>query len=289
MQGDIERDLNSEPKNATDSTIGHGPAPVESQTRLEPFQMRCPNCRKLYSVGAHLLSKNSETVSRFDCVSCQTSFLAVMPTFAGPSFLETRLLETELAPLGPLADLRSDFINSDFIETRDPQAPPTNVRAIEEARLNRSTQMAQAQVAAEIEFSGSRELVSMWAAVMADYENESLHEAFLNRCRESQQLAYATHKYAQILVSAPQEEIARKMRKKAMGFASYGFDVASPGLSKTSWTFPLPSFNSFIILLGTIAVVIGLGFPNSGHTAGLGFAMIALALCLRFFLRRPTI
>ena len=79
----------------------------------------------------------------------------------------------------------------------------------------------------------------------------------------------------------------RQGADEVRGMAAYGFEARGRGLGWATGSFPLPSFNSFIILLGTILVVVGFGFPNMAPTVGLGFAMIALAIGLRVFLRRP--
>ena len=44
----------------------------------------------------------------------------------------------------------------------------------------------------------------------------------------------------------------------------------------------------FIILLGVILLFVGLGFPKSHDIAGVGIAMLALAVGLKYFTRRPA-
>lgn len=255
--------------------------------------MRCPECRKLYSVESNLLA---DDVSKFECVNCQTTFFAMKPLLGGSHFLETRLLETQFAPIHHQALSTIDG----FVDA--PQATArfaSEVLAIEErdAAVAREAEDSirtaalaapiQSNVAKDLEMAESIELVALWQAVVDDFQNISAHEAFIARAYADQRLAYASHKYAQILAAAPHEVVARRMRDRVLGLASYGFDSSARGLSLWTWNFPLPSFNSFIILLGTILVCVGFGFPHMRQTAGLGFAMIALALGLRFFLRRP--
>lgn len=246
------------------------------------FQMRCPNCRKLYSVEPGLLGADREPFTKFECVSCKTAFLAMTPEMHGRHFLETKFLETQYAPLASIemGEMGDETPELGMAVDRSYRSAVVSV-PLQDSAL-------QARAADDIELSESAELLAIWNRVLDSYLNLTRHETFVNRCFEEGRLAFASHKYAQILVADPQNEIAKKMRKRVTGFASYGFDAGARGMESTTWKIPLPSFNSFIILLGTIAAVVGLAFPNAGHTAGLGFAMIALALGLRFFLRRPA-
>ena len=301
----------------------------ESVAGTEPFHMRCPNCRKLYSVEPRLLG--TEDISKFECVGCQTTFFALKPELHGAHFIRTSLLETQLAPLShqagesmmgsPAIDGFGDRIGDGFseggadgfIDERESalsrsdrvsvlevpvsgrECPSCNTINSLSAKECISCEIvfaqfipdAQAQVVSDVELSASAELVAAWQSVQANYTALEKHENFVARCYEANKLAFAAHKYAQMLVLAPEETTARLMRKRIIGLASYGFDATSNGLAWTQWSFPLPSFNSLIILMGTILVVCGLAFPHAKQTAGLGGAMIALAIGLRVFLRRP--
>lgn len=247
------------------------------ENRLEPFHMRCPSCRKLYSVDASLLGIGGDDVLKFECVACRMSFLAIKPAFHGQHFIETQRLETQLTVLQ---------------ESPGAAAPGlTPERSKEVARVIGSAFNAvplRQHPTNDLELSESAELIALWATIMDKYEDVAAHETFLNRCFKEQRLAFATHKYAQILVLDPRDEIALRMRQKAIGFASFGFDATAKGLTPTNWSVPLPSFNNLMIGLGTIAVIVGMGFPNERQVSALGFAMIASALGLRYFLRRPS-
>ena len=251
--------------------------------------MRCPNCRKLYSVEPKLLGTSETELSKFECVGCLTAFYAMKPELHGAHFLQTQLLETQFAPF---YHQPSSLPTIDGFDESDVSDAPALERHVRSAVITVPVEEAYGQelgrgFARDLELAESAELVALWQAALDDYQNTAKHETFVARCLERQRLAYASHKYAQILVNAPAEEIARKMRERVIGLASYGFDATSKGLSRFTWQFPLPSFNSLIILMGSILVVVGFGFPHARQTAGLGFAMIALALGLRFFMRRP--
>jgi hypothetical protein len=144
------------------------------------------------------------------------------------------------------------------------------------------------KIIGEIEMAGRLELVTLWDEVAADYRNQARHEAFVKACYDAGCLPFASQKYARVLAGAPTEEIARAMRKRIIGLASAKFETSNVDEQKTRWSIPLPSFNSFIILLGVILVGIGTNLPGSRDIAGVGFAMLALAAGLRVFARRPA-
>lgn len=266
------------------------------------FQMRCPNCRKLYSVEPHLLGASPDEFSKFECVGCHTTFLATRPELHGHQFLETQMLETQLAPLNEVERVsevprdeapRAALIAVPVRARECPNCHSANTLAARECIacgvvFARFRPGAEARAADDMSLAESAELIAMWDAITDDYEDISKHESFVQRCFELEKLAFAAHKYAQVLVSAPHEDIARRMRRRAAGLASFGFDATAQGLNRSSWRFPLPSFNNLIIMFGAIAVVVGLGLPHVRQAAGVGFAMIALAIGLRIFLRKPS-
>lgn len=332
MNTEFESDLDLLGETLPSSAPSHTATETGS---AEPYRMRCPNCKKLYSVEAHLLG--SDDLTKFECVDCQTAFFAMRPELNGARFLETRELETQFAPLIapmtsslPMVDgfVEGSFAGSlsrgqSFVEglasdidgglTRDPASErvarssvlqvPTSSRECPNCHtLNALSNTectkceivfaqfrpgVEAVVADDVALSENAELVMMWQDIQDGYQDLARHEAFVARCAGERRLTFAAHKYAQILIAAPEEPIARLMRARVQGMASYGFDARDNGLGWTTWSFPLPSFNSFIIFLGTILVMVGLGLPNMRQTAGLGVAMIALAIGLRIFLRRP--
>ncbi|RYZ65561.1 MAG: hypothetical protein EOP05_20435 [Proteobacteria bacterium] len=139
-----------------------------------------------------------------------------------------------------------------------------------------------------LEIAGSTDLIMRWEEVRNDYLNQSGHDAFVSACMQAQALPYAAKKYAEVLEVAPHEEIAHLMRRRIRGFAGIHLEGASPVLNEVTWKLPLPSFNNFILFLGTILVVVGIGLPQMRDVAKLGFSMIVLSLGLRYFLRRPA-
>ena len=256
--------------------------------------MRCPNCRKLYSVESHLIL--GVEAPRFECMACQTSFLAQVQ--GGGTMLGTIAIDEPAfpAPENPVVqEVRRAFEVVPTIATRpcpkcgaknDAKATECSSCGIIVARYRPGE---ESKVVGEIEMAGKLELVTLWSEITADYRDMSRHDAFVRACLEAGCLAFASQKYARVLAGAPDEEIARTMRKRIVGLATARFETSDVDEQRSRWTMPLPSFNSFIIMLGVILVGIGMGLPQSRDIAGVGFAMLALAAGLRYFARRPAL
>ena len=202
----------------------------------------------------------------------------LIPTSTEPAIspnAPTKIQSTLNASFGLTSSVARDFKREIGVE-----AP---VRGLSEAPVLRKSLSVE-----DLELAGRTDLLFLWENVMADYVDRSRHEAFVNACLQADALTFAAKKYAQILEAAPTEEIANDMRRRLRGFAGVHLDGASPDIQIETWALPLPSFNSFIVFLGSILVVMGLGLPRMMDIAKLGFAMILIALGLRIFLRRPN-
>ncbi|MES2965758.1 MAG: hypothetical protein V4760_17890 [Bdellovibrionota bacterium] len=265
---------------------------LQPEPSVTAYRMRCPGCRKLYSVESHLILGVENP--RFECVACQTAFLA--HELPSGTMLETvAITETPLGPAPTAPTTRKAFEPVPMAATRPcPKCGSRNDARASECTscgilISRFRPGEEAKVVVEIEMAGKLELVTLWDEVAADYRNMTRHEAFIRACYDASCLAFASQKYARVLAGAPEEEIARAMRKRIIGLASAKFETGSTDEMKTRWSIPLPSFNSFIIMLGVILVGVGSGLPQSRDIAGVGFAMLALAAGLRIFARRPVL
>jgi hypothetical protein len=136
---------------------------------------------------------------------------------------------------------------------------------------------SQTAVARDLEVSRSLDLVGLWSAIVADYNNEILHERFVTACERGRALHFAAMKYQAVLDAAPTEPIALKMKTRVTGMVSQLFatsTVAAPS------KFKFPSATKLLVFLGSFAIVAGLIAPQTG-LAGVGISMLALAIGLR--------
>jgi hypothetical protein len=287
------------------------------------LRMRCPNCRKLYSVRSETLTNSAQPL-RFECVSCPTRFGALVPLAPGALMLDTFIdhealfrelpevsySERHQAERGPSERGPSEgptpikkqplsngtrsqsHENKQIIHDREcPKCRAMNLSAAIECRscglvfshyrADRHGDEAAAQ--GEIQLGGTLELMDLWSRVSREYDNETLHQSFVQACHQADCLPFASHKYARVLSVLPGDEIAKRMRKRIVGLASVRADSRSP---RRIPNFRLPGFNSLVILLATIVMIFGLALPGASDLTGVGGAMLALAVTLRFFVNR---
>ena len=62
--------------------------------------------------------------------------------------------------------------------------------------------------------SADSQLQKLWQKVMEDYNNKEMHESFVNKAIQLNNLTYASQQYRNILSSHPHEEIAEAMQKR---------------------------------------------------------------------------
>lgn len=137
------------------------------------------------------------------------------------------------------------------------------------------------QAASDFHLLGNRHVANLWNEVMGWYEDEDLHEKFIQGCQEAGCLAYASFKYSRVLAHRPNDEIARKMRKRILGLASV---LAAARLPREERKVRLPGLNGLAIMLGTLVTSLGLMAPGLGNLTGVGGAMLVLALVMRFLI-----
>jgi len=262
----------------------------QHQPSVTAYRMRCPGCRKLYSVEPHLILGIENP--QFECVACQASFTA--REMGSGTMLETIAI-SEPATSAAEPVVRKAFEPVPTVATRPcPKCGSPNEIGANECRscgvlIARYRPGEEEKVQSEIEMTGRLELVQLWDEVAADYRNKARHESFLRACHEAGALAFASQKYARVLAGAPAEEIARSMKNRIIGLATAKFETSNVDSQISRWNLPLPSFNSFILMLGVILIGIGVGLPHSRDIAGMGTAMVALAIGLRYFTRRPAL
>ena len=267
--------------------------------------MRCPSCEKLYSIeeswvrSAPLNTSGAfVTPLRFECVSCKTRFEAKRPSPVGVVLLDT--LEIPVSPQvepsrAPQREVNREPVARAPLVTRSQtsvaklKCPKCGTKTNVGATECRSCGVVFARYkgplegeAGEIRLEGHREIAELWDAILANYEDMNLHDRFVLACHASNNLAYASQKYARILSASSHEDIARKMRKRVIALASYKTEIASGSFVRE---FRVPKFNNLVLVLGGGTMTFGLVLPDANNLTGIGIASIALAIGLRIFLR----
>ena len=264
------------------------------------LKMRCPNCQKNYSVEeswVHAAPLNSQrgfvTPLRFECFSCKSRFEALRPPTPGATTLETNLIPVSApSPMQPTSGVpraeRAALAKVPLI-AQTLKCPKCGVRTNGLATECLSCGVVFSRykplpdgVVGEIRLEGRRDILELWETIIGDYEDEIRHERFVEVCADAGCLAYAAQKYSRILAVSPQEEIARRMKKRIVALASYPLEMRG---TNGVHTFRVPKFVDLILFLGSATMTAGLIFPHMKSMAGVGLAAIVLALGVRFFLR----
>ncbi|MCM2282205.1 MAG: hypothetical protein NDI61_10200 [Bdellovibrionaceae bacterium] len=277
---------------------------------------RCPACRKLFATDP---LPPSDDLALFQCSDCEAQFTIEMPnempnekapgsasSSLGGWWVESQLFqaagltftETELSPVTtqerPAADLPADRRESSVRAAVEPVAqramePAAQKSAAAKKKSELATTVPDEEAfAAELALGAKPELILLWKEIIDHYEIEAKHDAFLSACLKNGALAYAAHKYGRILQQFPDEEIARKMTKRLVALASAPAETATE-LSKPLLNFRMPGLNSVVIVLGTVVSLMGISLPGLQNMTGVGAAMVALALGLRFFAQRSEL
>lgn len=256
------------------------------------YKMRCPRCQRLYSVNAGLVQAAYSPRAlvqplRFQCQSetCKSRF-EVGPL--SEADLMADVLPTHDVPHAPVRP-RAAGETAPLEETPCPKCQGRNFLSATECRhcgVVFSKYVKVEKLERLEDFGGRRELAELWSAIMGDYENRENHERFIEECYREGLLNIASQRYARILSATPNEEIARAMRRRITGLASFKAETATgPGGGPSAKPgFRIPKMNDLILVLGGATMTIGFMIPGCRDLVGVGSAAIALGVGVRFFL-----
>jgi hypothetical protein len=136
----------------------------------------------------------------------------------------------------------------------------------------------------DLQLAGRPEFIELWKRVIEEYENLEAHENFLEACRASGSLVFAAHMYGRVLEIVPHEQTAQRMRRRIVGLAAINFVKGPTG----RWRFRVPGFVDLAIVMSSAVLTAGLMLGNMHNLIGIGGAMLALTIGVRFFLRPFT-
>jgi ribosomal protein L40E len=236
------------------------------------YQMRCPNCKKLYSIEGDVMRSSKEPV-KFHCAPCDTDFAAVLNNFGGHESVET--FELPLVSVGGTRETQ-------FCAKCGAQAPLAASECLACGVL-----FAKAKTQEEVEediFAGRRDLVDSWQQVMSDYEDLDAHDRFVVACFGAGNLAFASHKYGRILSASPTEEIAQAMQARIIALVSYPSErstiKAQPGLRYLG-------INNFVLFMGGAVLVAGIMIPAMKSLIVIGLIAILIGMGVHFLIKHP--
>lgn len=137
---------------------------------------------------------------------------------------------------------------------------------------------------------GHARLQELWDKVMADYDNQDLHENFVNEAIKTNGLAFASQQYRNILTSNPQEAIAQKMQTRITGLA---VSIFTPEHEDVDERFHF-GFSGMMVVIGGMMMVSSFVLSDLlvKMTGGIAFfevigaVMVVVGIMIRVFMRK---
>lgn len=293
MPPELPREMNSENSPGMIPGVGFDPAILNTNT-AEPtarppsvYKMRCPTCQKLYSVQAQVILSASLPL-QFQCQSCQTRFET--PLMAMQDLYNEILTTREIAPLvgqNPEPVASGDVACPKCRGLNAAGAAECKHCGIVFEKFNKASRIEKND-----EFGGRREIVDMWNGILEDYSNQEKHDRFVEDCYRAGALAFAAQKYSRILGAAPNEDIAKAMRRRIIALSSFKTETATASAvrkeaaesqSATGGIFRYFKVSHMVFMVGGALIASGILLPASKDLIGLGFAMILLAVGVVYF------
>jgi hypothetical protein len=117
----------------------------------------------------------------------------------------------------------------------------------------------------------------MWKDILENYEDQQLHDAFIQTALQYKKLNFASQQYRKMMEINPLDDTAKEMQNKIIQIAS--FQMMS---QKSDRKFQKPpKWNSAGIAGGSLLFFIGMMTGNLSFLLG-GFVLVAVMFGLRF-------
>ena len=322
MPPETYTDLRGDPTAILNGGINAGPidspidSPIDGLNLVPPtrglsadlaiYRMRCPRCQRLYSVHSNVVQAAitssgslNEKLGQISGQNLGLQFQCQSETCKGRfevALVHENDLLSDVLPTRPLEVATEPVPYTEaYTETPCPKCEGKNALAALEcrhcgvvfAKLAKKAKDAGGERLERLEdFGGRRELAELWTALMRDYENREKHERFVEECYRTGCLSVAAQRYARILVTTPNEEIAKTMRRRIIGLASFKTEsvVGTESEPEPTMGFRFPKMNNIILMLGGAVMTMGFLLPGVRDLVGLGAAAVALGIGVRFFL-----
>lgn len=189
------------------------------QQLSQPIKVRCPECRKLYSIE---LSSVHSANPVFECIACKAQFSFSRDQNPLGGFATARIVRAAELDEIPLRkpEMQGIFRVCPQCAQRNPRGRTECMHCgiiFEKAEL----------VQAHKDTKTTPALVRTYKDLLKDYENWSKHLSFVDQCEELQALPFALKKYQQLKKAQPNDQIAKKM------WESIGFRMVNSAVSKS--------------------------------------------------------
>lgn len=123
----------------------------------------------------------------------------------------------------------------------------------------------------------SEEFHELWANLIQDYNNMSLHEEFIQFCMSKNKLTFASQQYRKMLEVNPHDELAKKMQNRIISLASIHFMTLE---RPTADSEDKKSTLSAILFIGSVLIVIGWKIEKWASVLYIGIILIVVSILL---------
>jgi len=268
----------------------------------DQFNVRCPECQKLYAVQTNQVL---EAQPKFRCASCTTHFSVPVAqaleadVFVGlPVYTDTTIVENVPAQPGPPAKTALRQLQTEVFSCPKcfaGYAPGDS----ECTRCGLVFLKFREQKEEERGFSASPEVRELWEVALTRYENFELHQNFINAAWADRSLEYAANNYRRILDVAPHDEMAQKAQRQIVALVNTRFEVVTKAVNEkdrkwldnldffqgTVTTLRKIKFTSLIMVMCGALIVMGLMLPHMRNLIGFGTSILFFVLALRYYFR----
>lgn len=231
---------------------------------MDHLHIRCPSCAKLYQVETgRIFSASPE----FQCVSCETRFAFDFPP-ADPLSVQTYAVAAKEEVPAPAKTRKCPRCAAESPETsKECLACGVIFEKLEGLPQDRS-------------LKAQPSLVRRWKELLADYTNETLHQDFLNACREQDALEYARVQYKDLKRLQGRDEIAEKMLTRIIAISEVvqGAAPAAPApVPLSRWEMARRILIFLPYLIGLALVLWGGSRIGQKNMIGAGIAILLLS------------
>ena len=240
---------------------------------MNPIQVTCPACRKLYFVRPEDLTPGE---ARFQCTSCSKMFAFNWPVPPEVSSVVARILELEeLQGYSATTQTNTKAVRpcprcGVSVETRFNECPKCGVLFDRAKKTKTIDPVAK---------GATPELSAAWEAVKENYGDEPRHESFIQLCMTKENLAYASSQYRAVLDANPSEELANRMQNRIIELATFSYitsKVHDPEVSK------YPMISKIMMLNAGLLIVSGLALPAWRSMIAVGGSILVFVFTARF-------
>lgn len=237
---------------------------------MNPIQVSCPGCQKLYFVRPEDLSPGE---SHFQCTACSKMFAFTWPQPPQVNIVAARLVDNDgkQGVVPPAPNKRVCVRCGNKVDAKYSECPKCGIifdRAKKEKKLD------------PIARGSTPELSASWDAVKANYGDEARHESFIQLCLSRENLAYASTQYRAVLDANPSEDIANRMQNRIIELATFSYITAQTEEKKPSrWA----GIAKFMILISGLIIVSGILIPQARPMIAVGASILVFIFTSKYF------